>query len=62
MQRDPARQIVAVLDHLDEERVSRGHVEGVHRPQEEGQHDDMPDLDDPGQSERRHGRGLHHRE
>ena len=53
---------VLAPDELDRERLADRHVDGVGDPEQEGQHEDHPDLDDVGEDEDGQDRGEdHHR-
>ncbi len=55
---DGIREVVAVVDHLDEEGLAGGHVEGVDEALERGEGDDLPKINDVSESERGHGERL----
>jgi hypothetical protein len=63
IQRDGVHQIF-FADHVDEEGLAAGDIEGVHHSEEGREHEDMPYLDASGQRERSqnsredHGSGL----
>ena len=64
VQRDRIHQVV-LAHHIHQKRLPPGNVEGVHHPQQRGQHENMPDLvnrmqqGESGQNEgQQHRRGL----
>lgn len=54
-------EVVAILNHLDEERLPSRHVEGVYGTLERSESNDFPEIDNVRQSERRHGQRLNSR-
>ena len=62
VERDGVADVLAP-DELDRERLADRHVDGVGDPEQEGQHQDHPDLDDAGDDEHGEDRGEdHHRD
>ncbi len=62
VERDRVREILLALDHLDDERLARRHVEGVDGAENDGEHDEVPDLGGSRQDEDRESRRLKQRE
>ena len=56
--RDGITEVVAILDHLYQERLTSGHVEGIDQTLQSGERDNFPERDDMGQCERRQGERL----
>jgi hypothetical protein len=61
VERDGIAQVLAVLDHGQQERLARGHVEGVDHALDHAERDEPADRDVPAQGEDRKGEGLQHR-
>ena len=55
---DGVREVAFVFDHLDEEGLAAGHVEGVDEALQGTEGDDLVDGDDLCEGERGHGKGL----
>jgi hypothetical protein len=62
VQRDRISQILAVLDHIHQERLPRRHVERVDQPLKQREPENPPDVDRPRERESAHRERLHHRE
>ena len=60
--RDGVRQVLGVLEHLDDEGLARRNFEAADESAEERQRDDLPDVDDAGERQDREGRRLDRRQ
>ncbi len=56
--RDGVTEVVAIVDHLDQEGLPPRHVERIDHPLQRGERDDFPQRDDMCQRERRQGERL----
>ncbi len=60
VERDGVGQVRAILHHLDDHRLARGHVEGVDKPLKDAEGEDVPDIDHPGEGKGRERARLDH--
>ena len=59
VQRDGVHE-VGLADHLHDEGLARGDVEGVDHAEQRGKHEDVPDLDGVGEGQSREDEGQQH--